>query len=83
MQLNDIDRMAMRDYVIGLGWCLLSIFGTFFVIFFEKLPVSIHIAHAPGFGIGQTILTILGVVNIMSSLWYLWDTHEKQTYLGQ
>lgn len=83
MRCNDVDRICNRDYVVGAGWFLLSLCFTALVVLFEWLPISIQIAHAPGFGAGQVVLTIIGIVNICGSLWYFADTVEKQRYLGE
>jgi hypothetical protein len=82
LKANDFDRICMRDYAVGMGWFVFSMCSTFVVVFFERLPISILIAHSEGFGKGQMMITILGVANIALSLWYLLDTAHKQKYLG-
>jgi hypothetical protein len=82
MKLGDIDKICLRDYVVGLGWCLLSLGGAFIVALFDYLPLAEQIRHHEGFGIGQVAVVIICLVNIILSLLYVLQTWFYQKYLG-
>jgi len=83
IETNEMDRLCLRDYIVGTGWALLSIAGAFISFMFERLPITTIISHSKGFGLGQLAVGIICLISLGCSLYYLYQTKEYQKYLGR
>ena len=83
IKTNDIDRIAIRDYIVGMFWALGSLVGAYVSIFFEELPFSLLISHSGGMGKGQIVLAFTFIISFIFAIGYLLQTAHYQKYLGR